>query len=211
MLNNYNVFLKHLENEDKDKAVMFILDLLEEDKDILKIYEEYLIPALSNFACLLEDKEICIWKEHTRTSIIRTILEATYPFIIKSKEKSNGKSILTVCPKEEYHEIGAIIAANYFNYVGFNARYIGANTPSEEIISAIKVLNPDYLAFSVTNYYNLIEVKKLIDTLRKEYPKLEIILGGQAFANPDSLKQISYDYHLNSLEEIVDFRDEVLR
>lgn len=211
MLNNYDKFLKLLKNEDKDKAVMFILDLLEKENNIVEIYNNYLIPALSDFTCFRENEEICIWKEHTRTSIIRTILEATYPFIIKSSKKKSDQLIVTVCPKEEYHEIGAIIANNYFNYVGFNARYIGANTPSEDIISAIRVLNPDFIAFSVTNYYNLVELKKITEMIRSDFPNVKIIFGGQAFNNLNSLKQISFDYHLNTLEDIEKFRDEVMK
>ncbi len=211
MNNNYQMFLTLLENEDKDQAVLYILDLLDKHNDIIDIYENYLIPALSNFSCLLKEEEICIWKEHTRTSIIRTILEATYPYLIKTKTKTNNQYIVTLCPKEEYHEIGALIATNYFSYIGFKANYIGANTPTEEILSAVKVLKPDYIALSATNYYNLVEIKRLTDQIRTKYPSLKIILGGQAFNNPESLKQISYDYHLNSLEDIIKFRDEVVK
>ena len=89
--NKYEIFLDLLEKENKGKALLFILDLLKKDVDIVSVYEEYLIPSLSDFKCLLVDEEICIWKEHTRTSIIRTILEASYPYIIEQKRKTNNK------------------------------------------------------------------------------------------------------------------------
>ena len=173
------------------------------------IYEHFLIPSLSDYKCLKKDEEICIWKEHTRTSIIRTILEASYSYLIKAKQKSIKKKVITLCPQEEYHEIGAIIANNYLSLVGFDASYIGANTPADDIISAIRVLQPDYVALSVTNYYNLVVTKRLTERIRKEFPNVKIIVGGQAFKHPESLNQITYDYQLNSYEDILAFRKEV--
>lgn len=203
MKTKINEFIKLLDNEEKDKAIMYILNLLDSGSDILDIYEYFIIPALADYNCDNDQEEICIWKEHTRTSIVRTILENTYPYFIKAKgDKTINKSVIVACPQEEYHEIGAIIATNYFYLEGFKAKYIGANTPSEEIISAVKILKPDYLALSITNYYNLIQTKKLINTLKASYPNLKIILGGQAIKKYANKSKIQYDLIMNSYEDI---------
>lgn len=209
--NSYNTFLKLVDQEDKDKALLFILDLLDNGESVVNVYQNYLIPVLALYECPVEDQEICIWKEHARTSIIRTILEATYQYIIKTKEPGNNLSVITLCPQEEYHEIGAIIVSHYFSLLGFNAKYIGANTPNETILSAIKVLKPDYIALSVTNYYNLVVTKRLTSEIRNQFPDVKIIVGGQVFRNPDSLKQIEYDRVLNGFEDILEFRNEVVK
>jgi methanogenic corrinoid protein MtbC1 len=209
--NEYTAFLKILETENKDQALLFILNLLEEGRDIVSIYEDYLIPSLADFNCLLKDEEICIWKEHTRTSIIRTILEASYKYIIEKRKPFNQKKIIVLCPQEEYHEIGAIIINNYFSLMGFDSSYIGANTPSGDILSAIKVLKPDYIALSVTNYYNLVITKKLTEKIKETFPSVKIVLGGQAFNHPDSLAQVTYDFTLKSYQDIVEFTKEVIK
>lgn len=206
---HYQTFLDLVEAEDKDNALNYILDLLEKGESVRNIYEYFLVPSLSDYRCLKKDEEICIWKEHRRTSIIRTILEASYAYLIKSKDKPIKKKIITVCPQEEYHEIGAIIANNYLSLVGFDASYIGANTPSDDILSAVRVLQPDFVALSVTNYYNLVITKRLTERIRQEFPNVKIIVGGQAFSHPESLKQITYDYKLNTYEDILAFRNEV--
>lgn len=207
----YKIFIDLVEKEDKDSALLFILGLLDKGESITDIYENLLIPALSDYECLMVEQEICIWKEHTRTSIIRTILEASYTYVIKEKQKRIGKKVIVLCPQEEYHEIGAIIATHYFSIAGLDASYIGANTPSEDIISAIKVLHPDFIALSVTNYYNLVITKRLTERIRKEYPDIKIILGGQAFTHGDALKQVTYDYNINTYQEILNFSKEVAK
>jgi len=206
MVNNYyNNFIKLLKREDKDQALFFILDLLE--KGLLTIEEVYstmLSPSLSDFACNLDDPEICVWKEHTRSSIIRTILEATYPYVVKRKPevKSENQKVIVVCPQEEYHEIGAIMVSNYFSMAGFKSQYIGANTPKNEVLSAIKALKPNYVAISVTNYYNLVITKKITEAIKTDFPDVKIIIGGQAFRQKGALNNFVYDYHLDTIEEI---------
>ncbi|MBN2539892.1 MAG: cobalamin B12-binding domain-containing protein [Bacilli bacterium] len=106
--------------------------------------------------------------------------------------------------------MGAIIANHYFSLVGFDSYYIGANTPSEDILLAIRALKPSFIALSVTNYYNLFVTKKLTQAIRSQFPNLKIIVGGHAFENPESLKQIEYDYLLKDYKEILAFKKEVV-
>jgi len=207
---DYDIFLKYLEDEDKDKALTFILDRFESGQKVKDVYESFLIPSLANFECF-ESEDICIWKEHVRTSIIRTILESSYKYIIRDRLENNKIKILTVCPQEEYHEIGAIIANHYFNLVGFQSIYVGANTPNDNIVSAIKAIRPDYVAISVTNYYNLVVTKKLTNMIHSEFPNIKIIIGGQAFSHQGALGQVDYDFMLGTYEDIKKFRDEVAK
>lgn len=206
-MDDYNKFLTMLEKEDKDSAVLFILNLLDSKKyDLYTIYKDFLERSLIDFGCGLNDKDICIWKEHTRSSIVRTIIESTYNYIIKIKNntKQLNKKIVVFCPQGEFHEIGAIIVSNYFTLAGFDSIYIGANTPNEQVISAIKGLKPDYLAISVTNYYNLVVTQKLTNDIKNVYPKIKIIVGGQAFTYKGALDYIKYDYHIDSMKEILE-------
>jgi methanogenic corrinoid protein MtbC1 len=205
----YKKFLNFIELEDKDNALILILDLLKNGTKVKDVYEYLIIPALKDYECLNKNEIFCVWKEHTRTSIIRTILESTYEFIIKERDTQVNKSIVVFCPQEEYHEIGAIIAANYFSLLGFKAQYIGANTPKFDVISAIKVINPDYVAISVTNYFNIVVTKRVVEEIKTNFPNLKIIVGGQAFKNEDVLKQVDFDYHLDTYTDILKFREEV--
>ncbi|MFA6827433.1 MAG: cobalamin-dependent protein [Bacilli bacterium] len=210
MQKNYQEFLELLNQERKDECVIYIMELFNSGFSVKEVYEQYIIPSLAEYECDSDVEEICIWKEHTRTSIIRTILESSYPYLIKQKKEKINKSIIVACPQLEYHEIGAIINTNFFILEGFDAKYIGANTPSEQIISAVKILKPDYLALSITNYYNIVATKKLIETLKEDNKEIKVIIGGQATKNPLTIAQLKYDYILQSYEDIVMFKENLL-
>lgn len=201
MTSFYHTFNDLLNQEKKDEALLFIHDLLKNKTiSLTELYDAFFRPALNDFVCSSTDEDYCIWKEHTRTSIVRTILESTYPYLIEVKKsvKPNHKKVVVVCPSEEFHEVGAMIVANYFTLSGFDAQYIGANTPKQDIIKAVKALKPDFLALSVTNYYNLVVTKQITDEVKSQFPTVKVILGGLAFSKPGALDHIQYDYHIQS-------------
>lgn len=208
----FEKFVEYLNQEDKDSSVNYVLKLLDEKLLTLEqVYLELLVPAQNSFVCKEEDKEICIWKEHSRTSIIRTILECTYPYVIERRKsiKKVNKKVVIFTPSEEYHEIGAIIVNNYFQLAGFNSQYIGANTPKSDIILAIKAYKPDFVAISVTNYYNIVVTKLIAQEIRKNYPEVKIIIGGQAFLQQGAINQVEHDYYMIKADNVFDIAKEV--
>lgn len=208
----FNHFLKLLRKEDKEQSVLYALTLLDEKKiEIEGLYKYILAPSLMYFECDVEDQEICIWKEHFRTSIIRTILESVYVYIVKRKKqiKHINKRIVVLTPAFEYHEIGAIMVSHFMMLQGFDASYIGANTPKTEIISALRTYQPDFVAMSVTNPYNIVVTQQVCDEIKRFFPEIKIVLGGQAFKNQAALPSIKYDYLLDGFDDIKTFADEV--
>ncbi len=211
-LKEYKTFLELLEKEQKDQAVLFAVELLENKTlTIEELYQELLAPSLTTFECQEEDQEVCIWKEHFRTSIIRTILESSYLYIVERLKsvKKNNKKIVVLTPAFEYHEIGAIMVYHYMLLEGLDASYIGANTPKDEILSALRAYQPEYLAMSVTNPYNIVITKQITDEIKRFFPEVKIILGGQAFTHHYDAESIKCDYLLQTLEDIKKFGKEV--
>ena len=171
----FDHFLSLLKSEDKEKSVTYALSLLEDKKiEIDALYKNLLAPSLMYFECDVDDLEICIWKEHHRTSIIRTILESSYAYIVKRKReiKDLRKKIVVLTPSFEYHEIGAIMVAHFMMLQGFDSSYIGANIPKCEIISAMRTYKPDYIAFSVTNPYNIVVTQQACDEIKRFFPEV---------------------------------------
>jgi MerR family transcriptional regulator, light-induced transcriptional regulator len=208
----YDKFMEFLKNEDKDGAVLFAHQLLEDNLlSIETLYLDLLTPSLVNFSCNVEDEDICIWKEHLRTSIVRTILEMSYLYILKrlEKVKKNNIKVVFLTPAFEFHEIGAIMNTHFFLLEGFDASYIGANTPKADILQAIRAYQPDYVALSVTNPYNIVITKQTTDEIKRFFPNVGIILGGQAFREAHNLDQLQYDYILQSLEDLKAFGKKV--
>jgi len=88
---------------------------------------------------------------------------------------------------------------------GFEVIFVGANTPQEEIINAIKYSQPKYVAISITNYYNLVTARKVVSRIvdLKERFSFKVIIGGQACeGNLESCLNMDADMILNSFIDI---------
>lgn len=204
---NKELFNKFFEAEDKDACLDFVISRLHSGEiSIWELYEEVLAPALNSLKICPQDKSNCIWREHVKTSIIRTIIECCYPFIARAKKntKKVGIMVLVLCPENELHELGARMVTDFFTLSGFDAVFIGANTPGEQIKVAIEYVKPGYVAISVTDYYNLVAAKKAIELVKTvSGGKTRVLVGGNAFRdNLELVARIGADAYLESYEDI---------
>lgn len=212
----YEELLGYLIKEDKEKAVKLCISALESEKiNVVALYEQVLTTAINHIIMEYEDDEDnLIWKEHIRSGIIRTIVESAYPYVLRDREKMGklkNQSIIIMCPRFEEHELGARMVSDFFTIAGFDATFIGANTPERTIIKAVESLKPDYISMSVTNYYNLIAAKKTIDIIKEKFDyNIIFLLGGNAFnKNPEACKEIGGDMVLKSFQDIINLNEGV--
>lgn len=205
----YKEFVSHLDKEDRLKCVELVLSKLDSGQlDIVSLYEEILTPSMREDFCQKKQKQTCIWEEHVRSSIIRTVIECCYPYVIKERDSKyrlapKGR-VVVACPTEELHEIGARMVADFFTLCGFQATFIGANTPQQEVVDAVGDIKPDYLAISVSNYYNLLAARKMIQQIseirERLGPHFRVIAGGYAFEQ--SREDVGADLLLNTFADI---------
>ncbi len=206
----YESLIKTLKDENKEDSLKLCLSALEnKDVSVVELYQSILGPALNSIIEEYDlDQESLIWKEHVRSGIIRTIVECTYPYVIKERDGLGNKSkgnVIIMCPQFEDHELGARMVSDFFTIAGYESTFIGANTPENTIIKAIETIRPNYVCISVTNHFNLVATKKTIERIKKDIdPKIKFVLGGNAFAsNPNMYKEVGGDMVLKDFQDIL--------
>ncbi len=206
----YENLMRFLRKEDKENAFKLCMEAIESGISVVKLYESILTPALNSIIEEYDlDMESLIWKEHVRSGIIRTIVECTYPFVLKERDKLGNKNkgkALIMCPQFEDHELGARMVSDFFTIVGYDTTFIGANTPEETVLKAIQIISPDYICISVTNHFNLVATKKTIEKIKNTLNfNGKIVLGGNAFySDIDMYKKVGGDYLLKSFQDILE-------
>lgn len=200
----YEEFIKVLDTYNKEKAYSYAIELLNNGTfGVVDLYEKVLKPSLNNWNCDHENNKLCIWQEHIRSSIIRSIIEGCYPFVLKEKSNTYEQTVAVVCPPDEQHELGARMISDYFTIKGFNSTFVGSNTPVESFIEAVKNYEFDYIAISVTNYYHLFKTKKLIQKIKNLSPKIKVLVGGRAFVDRNNMyKNLGADYLIQNINDI---------
>lgn len=205
----YEKFKELLEDESKSEAVTFSISLIKNKQiEIVEFYEKVLAKAMNDIRCHNDEHDLCIWKEHVRSAIARTVIESLYPYVLEERAKNFGeapvKKVAILCPDGEYHDMGARIAADYFTLLNWEAVFVGSSTPDYEFISIARQLDLDIVAISVTNPYNLFSARKTVDLLRKELDgEVKIFVGGSAFSKDiKNERQMDVDGYVFNFEDL---------
>jgi methanogenic corrinoid protein MtbC1 len=205
----YKDFIRIIEKEDKRASIDFAVSRLQsKELDIVTLYSEILAPSLNHMKCE-GTEEFCIWKEHVRSSIVRSIIENCYPFVESERDEkyrsgASGVKVMVLCPAEELHEIGPRMVADFFTLLGYDVTFVGANTPKKSFLSAIETIKPKYIAISISNYYNLSAARRTIEDIRgTRHGKVRILVGGYAFRkNPEAYREIGADALVDTFSDL---------
>lgn len=208
MNNLFEKLIVFLQNEDKENALNLCISALKNKSiSVVDLYESILTPALNFIIKEYKEDDELIWREHVRSGIIRSIIEFAYPNVLEERKINGNKNkgnVIVMCPEFEDHELGARMVSDFFTIAGYNSTFIGARTPQKTILKAIEIVVPKYLCISVTNYYNLISVKKTIEIIKESVDyNITFLLGGNAFVcNPSAYKEVGGDLILSNFEDI---------
>lgn len=154
----YTDYKKSLLNGERGLCSDVISNLVETETPLLSIYLELFQKSLYEVGELWENNKITVAHEHIATAITEGLMNILYPKIFS--QEHNGKSILVTCVPDEYHQIGAKMVADSFEMNHWDSHFLGANTPTSDLIAFIQDKNPDLVAVSLSIYFNVNNLKK---------------------------------------------------
>lgn len=206
MKREYNKFLKLLK-QNKEEAVLFVLELLEtKNINVKDVYFNILIPAMKQ---LRKDEEITIWEKALLESRLKTVIECTYPFIIKNKQKDLNKKVLIVIPEGEEEHVGALVSSNLFEFAGFEVVYIDSAINTNDVLIALNKYKPHYLTIGLKKFYNAFETQELIAKVIKEHKDITVVVGGPVFNLEQVKNSLTHHYFVKDYNEIFEIAKEV--
>lgn len=162
---------------DKEKCVQIVEDLLSKKVDIKDIYVDLFQRSMYHVGKMWEQGRLSIADEHLGTEITKSLMNKYVPKAVPHVK--TNKTVLVSCVDKEYHELGARMAADVFELNGWHTYFLGACTPTREILKFIEVKKPDVVGLSFNFYMNLLRLYEVIDHIQKNFPKQQIIIGGQ--------------------------------
>ncbi|NWF89775.1 MAG: cobalamin B12-binding domain-containing protein [Ignavibacteriaceae bacterium] len=177
---------------DKDKCIEVVEYLLSQNVDIKDIYVDLFQRSMYHVGKMWEQGRLSIADEHLGTEITKSLMNRYAPKIASTKKIN--KTALVSCVDKEFHEIGARMAADVFELNGWHTYFLGACTPTREILKFIDIKRPDVVGLSFNFYLNIHRLYEVIDHIRKDYPNQQIIVGGQALVREKEKLLDEYKY-----------------
>jgi methanogenic corrinoid protein MtbC1 len=195
-------YLNTLLKGEVETAMKLILEAAQEGSSLKDLYLEVFAAAQYEVGRLWLNGEISVAQEHCCTAATQLIMSQLYPYITGREKR--GLRVFLACVKGELHDMGLRILRDFFIMDGWDAVFIGSNTPSESIVNLVERTKPDLLAISVTMSYNLQELVELISLIRRNESgkDLKIVVGGNPFLlDPGLWRTVGADGHGRNAED----------
>lgn len=200
----YHQYLSDLMSGDRRRCAEAVSHLLENGMEVEALYTDVFQRSLYRIGELWEQNRISVAVEHLATAITEHLLSRVYPRILSEKTRNGRKAVIS-CSVNEYHQVGARMAADVMERRGWDTWFLGANTPVEDLLVMIQEKTPDVLGLSISIYFNMASLVKTIEIVRTNYPGLDIFIGGQAlrWGGAEEIKQFANTVCIPSLPALI--------
>jgi len=182
-----NDYLHLLLERRESEATRLITYELDNGVPVRDIYLYVFQPAEYETGRLWQHNEISVAQEHYVTKATERIMSQLTPHLLAAPRRS--ESILCMSVSGNQHDLGIRMVNDFFSMDGWNAYYLGANTPLRDALAMIEEIAPTVFAVSATLLTHLSHVRALVRAVRalpREKQPM-ILVGGRAFNLNDDL------------------------
>ena len=198
----YQKYLKALLAGKRKQCRDVVQRLLDANIELKILFVDLFQRSMYEVGELWETNRITVANEHLASSITESLLNLAYPALFAADHK--GKKAVISCSTNEFHQIGGKIVADIFELNGWDGHFLGANLPHEDLSQFIQEVQPDVVGLSLSILANLDNLKRGIEVVRSDFPKLDLLIGGQAFkwGGIDVIKRYPGTEYVSSLDEL---------
>ena len=197
----YPEFLAALLAGDRRRCTVLTRRTLADGIPVIDLYQRLFQQALYRVGDLWEHNQISVASEHLATSIVEGLLNQIYPEVISPRRAD--KSIVVTSVEGELHQVGGKMACDVFEMHGWDAFYLGADTPVRELLRLLHEQPPDLVGLSLSVYFHIGDLYATVDAIRAEFPVLPILIGGQGLRHIEpTLFQGPNVHYLADLSEL---------
>ncbi len=201
-------YMNCLFQKDTRKAIGLIRKFADQGIDLDDIYVEILSESMKRVGELWHTAEITVDTEHYCTSVTQMAMAQMYDLLFDGERKN--KTILSVCPGMELHEMGARIVTDLFENHGWDSIFLGAAVPVDYIMDSVRENHPDLVTLSVSMPQHLMDCEKAVREIKQEFPDIKIAVGGKAFESTNDIwKKWPVDIYSTDARELLAKANEI--
>jgi MerR family transcriptional regulator, light-induced transcriptional regulator len=202
----YADYLAFLLSGNKAGCARMVQGLIEAKVSVKVLYLDLFQRSMYQIGKLWEENQVSMATEQMATAITEGLLQLVYPLLFAADHV--GKSAIVACVPLDFHQIGAKMVADIFELNGWDGCFVGANTPTQELLKSIDEKKPDIVALSMCLQMSLKGMEEMLQGITHSFPLLHIIVGGQGFlwGGAEIIKnypQTQYVESIDSLERII--------
>jgi methanogenic corrinoid protein MtbC1 len=187
-------YLKASLGGDRADAVLMLNDAVNAGTPVREVYLEVFQPVQREVGRLWHLNQVSVAQEHWVTAVTQVAMARINDRLVADHDLD--KTVVTACVGGEQHELGARMVSDFFEMDGWDARFLGANTPSSAVVESVRESGAAVLALSATMIAHVKDVAEIIAMLRadEKLADTHVLVGGYPFnVAPDLWQRIGAD------------------
>jgi DNA-binding transcriptional MerR regulator len=159
-----------------EPAAQAALDRLLADLSVPAVLRDVVLPYLADLGERWQRGVASVAVEHFATSIIRGRLAG----LARGWGSGNGPQALLACPPGELHDLALMMFGIVLHHNGWRIRYLGANTPVEELERAAGLSSPGLAVVAAARPETLKPLLEELTALARRVPLALAVAGATA-------------------------------
>lgn len=198
-------YLELLLAGDRPEAMQLVMDAASEGVAIRDLYDRVLRAVQHEVGRLWQSGRVSVAMEHYITGVNQVLMARLYPAV--ADRSSTGPKFVGACVGGERHELGIRMVCDLLQLEGWDAVCLGADTPVDAVVAALKEHRPAVLGLSATLGFHVPQTRRFIEAVREAAHGTEVfvLVGGRPFdAVPDLWRRVGADAYSPSASAAVE-------
>jgi methanogenic corrinoid protein MtbC1 len=171
---------------DRKRAEDLFQKGVEDTGSFLTVIDELVQPAMAEIGARWQRGDISVSKEHLATATMRTVVAQRLPDL--PVDTSQDRTVLLACVEDNQHDLGLQVLADAYELAGWESRCLGADVPTEALVTRVDRWRPDVLALSVSMDMHIPTVRDIAQRVQDlGEPRPTILLGGPLDGDPETV------------------------
>jgi methanogenic corrinoid protein MtbC1 len=197
-------YLRALLDGQRQVASRLIQRSVEDGMSVRDVYLHVFQRAQHEIGRLWQTNRLSVAQEHYCTAATQLIMSQLYPYVFSTEK--NGRVLVGTCVAGDLHEIGVRMVTDFFEMEGWDTFYLGANTPTSDLVRTLEERRADVLAVSATMPFHVRAVADLIAAVRSSVgDRVKVLVGGYPFnVDPGLWRRVGADASARDAQEAVE-------
>ncbi len=179
-------YLDTLVAGDEQRAVDLIREALDTDQlSVHALIDAVLVPAQRELGRRWHVGELSVSDEHLATQATRKVLALALAKAPRVRQRQ--RTVIVAALAGDTHDIALAFVAAHFELDGWRTLFLGADTPTDDLVSFVVRHQADLVALGATLDEQRAKIADTVRALREARPALRIVVGGAAYASRQDL------------------------
>lgn len=176
------------------EAEQLVVGALADGTPLHQIYIDVFQGSQREVGRLWQRNQLTIAQEHLCTAATERIMARV--IATHTMQARLQRCIVIASVASEQHEMGARVLADFFEMDGWDAIFLGANTPASGVVEVVRDRQAAALAISATMTFHIPQVRDVIIRVRahRDLSGVRVLVGGHPFnVDPDLWRRVGAD------------------